>query len=111
MRRAIYVVAAVFVFIICAPRAKAQEQPGCGYLTPCEQDFPEDPDTMGDTGTRCTDSYGCPQCALTNDLSASTCYRVYGNWGWCSCTANGVYYDQYGIKRPRCTLKGSCTVR
>ena len=110
MRRTLYVVTTL-AFLMVLPSAYAAEEEQCGFLIPCEPDY-YDTDAAGNpTVTKCTDWWGCPQCAMTNDLSNSTCYRVYGNWGYCSCTPNGTYVDQYGIKRPRCTTKGSCTVR
>src|SRR6266852_1287831 len=59
----------------------------------------------------CTDSWGCPQCGMNQDMTASICYRSFGNYGFCSCTANGTYVDKYGRTLPRCTISGSCNVR
>lgn len=63
------------------------------------------------TTTRCTDSYGCPQCGMNQTLTGAVCYRLFGNWGYCSCLAQGVAYDKNGIKYPVCKTSGSCTQR
>lgn len=59
----------------------------------------------------CTDSWGCPQCGMNDAKTGSLCYRLFGNYGFCSCTANGIYYDKYGNIQARCTVKGACNVR
>ena len=59
----------------------------------------------------CSDSWGCPMCGMNATLTNSLCYRIFGNYGFCSCTANGTYYDKYGNLKPNCITKGSCTTR
>jgi hypothetical protein len=42
-------------------------------------------------------------------LTGAVCYRQFGHFGWCSCTALGTYVDKNGITQPNCKLSGSCT--
>jgi len=59
----------------------------------------------------CSDSWGCPQCGMNNSLTDSVCFRVRGNWGYCSCSANGTYVDKWGTLQPKCNVAGSCRDR
>jgi hypothetical protein len=104
--------------LVAAPAAYAQLDPGTdplsrtGFVNDCGDTMNADECmASGTTTTRCTDSYGCPQCGMSGDMSTSVCWRVYGNWGYCSCTPNGTYINSYGIKTPSCKTQGSCTSR
>jgi hypothetical protein len=59
----------------------------------------------------CKDSYGCPMCSMNNDLTKAICFRLNGNFGFCTCKPIGTYRDQFGNLQPNCTVQGSCSVR
>lgn len=108
------VLAAFAIALLMIPLSSEAEDTeggmGCGWNSPCSQD-PYDAEETGTQVTRCTDSYGCPACALNNDRTWSVCYVLAGAWGSCSCTPQQPYYDSAGVLRPRCAIKGSCTIR
>src|SRR5436305_10243474 len=56
----------------------------------------------------CKKAY-CPSCGLNQTQTASVCYTLQGNYGYCSCQPGGVTIDKYGNKWPNCNASGSCT--
>ena len=73
---------------------------------------PDECMASGNVTTTCTNSYGCPQCALDGTQTNSICYVIAGNYGWCKCVAQGgVTYDKFGQKMGNCTHSGYCTTR
>ena len=74
-------------------------------------DSPDQCLASGTTTTICTDSWGCPQCGLSQDGRNAVCFRLFGNYGWCSCSPYGIGYDKYGNVVPKCILKGTCNTR
>lgn len=59
----------------------------------------------------CTDNWGCPQCGMNQSETNSLCFKIFANWGVCTCTPAGITTDKYGRKQPRCITKGSCHYR
>lgn len=109
MRKLIFLAAAVILFVLVSP---AHAQAECGFDTPCEQEgYYDDSDPFATKTVKCTNSYGCPACALSQDHKTSVCYVLQGAWGYCSCSPQQPYYDKYGILRPNCQKEGSCSVR
>src|SRR5436305_5258253 len=106
MRRIFLIIPALLILATLAIPAHAEVRnldPVSDPLGVCSDDM--SPDQCMGTGTTtliCSDSYGCPQCAMNQSLTAAVCYRLYGLWGYCSCTAKGTYVDKYGQVMPRC---------
>ena len=72
-------------------------------------DTPEECMAAGSSWT-CTNSYGCPQCALDGSQQNSICYTIMGNFGYCKCSGKAGYtYDKFGQKMSNCTHSGYCT--
>jgi hypothetical protein len=67
--------------------------------------------SSGTTTTTCSDSWGCPQCGMNSTTTDSLCFRLFGNYGFCSCTPAGTFYDKYGNIQARCYTKGACNTR
>jgi hypothetical protein len=108
----------IAVFVLAAPIAFAQIDPGDGpdnmqgIGDGCGGTMSAD-DCMfgaGTTTTQCT-SDACPACAFDQTQTRSICYYLTGNFGYCSCSGNGVAYDRYGNKFANCNTSGSCVKR
>jgi hypothetical protein len=116
MRRLLFSFTLVALILVAAPAAFAAVQnldPVTDPLGDCSTAATPDQCMALSSGPNaiCTDSWGCPQCAMNQAMTSSICYRNFGNYGFCSCTANGTYVDKYGRTLPRCTISGSCNVR
>jgi hypothetical protein len=106
---------AALLTVVLAPATMAQigdtgGDPGCGLTVPCDSDFPPD-DQAGTTKiVSCTNSFGCPLCAVNFNTNEVICEAKQGQWGHCTCRPIGWVKDRWGL-RPSCQVEGSCTVR
>ena len=117
MRKLLLCSAAVVLFLTLSPtRAQAQIvgdgdvfsvagiSDGCGDTM-----NPDDCMSVGNSwsATICTNE-ACPACGFDSTMTRSICYRLIGNYGYCSCQGGGVGRDKYGNKIALCTTNGSC---
>ena len=115
MRRHLLALSLVALFILAAPSLFADVRtldPVSDPLGDCSGDVTADQCMASSTTTStCTDSWGCPQCGMNQSTTDSICFKIYGNYGFCTCTAQGTYYDKYGRLMPRCYTRGACNAR
>ena len=115
MRRHLLSLPLVALFILAAPSLFAATRnldPVTDPLGDCSGDMTADQCMASTTNTTtCTDSWGCPQCGMSQDLTRAVCFKIYGNYGFCTCTAYGTYYDKYGRLQPSCYVRGACNAR
>jgi len=115
MRRHLLSLPLVVLFLLAAPSLYAAVRtldPVTDPLGDCSGDMTADQCMSSNTTTStCTDSWGCPQCGMTQDMTCAVCYKILGNYGFCSCTAYGTYRDKYGQLQPDCRVRGACNTR
>ena len=115
MRRHLLSLPLVVLFLLAAPSLYAEVRTLDMVPDPlgdCSGDITAD-ECMGGvtTWSTCTDSWGCPQCGMKQDMSGAICYKIMGNYGFCVCTAKGTIIDKYGRLQPNCVVQGACNTR
>src|SRR5215212_4354569 len=94
MRRLLFALALLVLVTLATASAQAEVRtldPVSDPLGACTSDMTVDQCMgMGTTYTRCTNSYGCPQCGLNVTLTSAVCYVIQYNFGFCTCTPKGV---------------------
>lgn len=107
----------LFVMLFGAPAALAQSDDGsltfnaAGISDGCGDTMNADECMASGSGfssTLCKQD-ACPACGFNDTMTASICFRVRGQYGYCSCTAAGIAYDKNGNKIANCNASGSCT--
>jgi len=116
MKRLIVALPLLLIAVLYAGAAQADVRtldPVDNPLGDCSQaNTPDECMGSGTVTVTCTNSYGCPQCALDASQSNSICYVIQGNYGYCKCSGqSGFTFDKYGQKMANCNRSGYCTTR
>jgi hypothetical protein len=106
---------ATLIVLFIAPAAFAQIDPGdgidnmTGISDGCGDTMNPDDCMFSDTSsTICKKAY-CPACGFNENQTASICFTLQGQYGYCSCTGGGVTIDKHGNKVANCNASGSCS--